>query len=291
MVISGGYGFECRRSSLVEVISGDSKLKWQLPNLPMQFQSKDAMASQGNLIFQHDGFILMCGGWQWQCLIYIEGIWKVHSVLNHGRYLASVVTTRFGTYIFGGYFSPKTYEYLPSSIDSRTWQLGKTEIPDGFQHGCAIAIKSDQYILLIGGSKTRNRILCFDVLNKTFTEYPTRLEVGRSGHRCCMIPGTRKVMITGGLRTMNSTEIFDTTDQSIEIGSMLNLARYDHGIGVLTINSMDRIAVFGGYDWKKTLNSVEIYNPQTKTWEISDIEIKEARAGFGFLNVQLWQLD
>ena len=41
-------------------------------------------------------------------------------------------------------------------------------IPDGFWDGCAIAVKSEQEIWLIGGYETEKRILRFDVKNHTF---------------------------------------------------------------------------------------------------------------------------
>ena len=63
------------------------------------------------------------------------------------------MTTQEVTFLFGGSFSNrKTYEYLPK--DSTEWLMGKTEIPGGFEHGCAIAVKSGQEIWLIGGWRT-----------------------------------------------------------------------------------------------------------------------------------------
>merc|ERR1711902_86147 len=89
-----------------------------------------------------------------------------------------------------------SYEYLPK--DSTTWLMGKTNIPGGFEGGCAIAVKSDQEIWLIGGVNTKKRILSFDVNEHTFQELPSQLNVGRNGHSCAFIPNTNKVMITGG---------------------------------------------------------------------------------------------
>ena len=50
--------------------------------------------------------------------------------------------------------------------------MGKIEIPGGFEDGCAIAIKSDQEIWLIGGFRTGKRILSFDVESHTFKVLP-----------------------------------------------------------------------------------------------------------------------
>ena len=50
--------------------------------------------------------------------------------------------------------------------------MGKIEIPGGFEDGCAIAIKFDQEIWLIGGFRPGKRILSFDVESHTFKVLP-----------------------------------------------------------------------------------------------------------------------
>ena len=54
--------------------------------------------------------------------------------------------------------------------------MGKTEIPEGFDRGCAISVKSGTEIWLIGGAEGNgNRILIFDVNDHTFRMLPSRL--------------------------------------------------------------------------------------------------------------------
>ena len=64
----------------------------------------------------------------------------------------STVTTVTATFIFGGGYSDRTYEYLPKG--SAKWLMGKTEIPGGFRSGCAIAVKEQQEIWLFGAYYT-----------------------------------------------------------------------------------------------------------------------------------------
>ena len=139
----------------------------------------------------------MCGGVNnaKKCLQLDHGIWKDHSFLIQKRIQHSAVTTQTATFVFGGECSRKTYEYLPKG--SSTWLMGKTEIPMGFDLGCAIAVKSDQEIWLIGGTRTKKRILSFNVNDHTFKELLFQLNKERSGHSCAFIPNTKKVMITG----------------------------------------------------------------------------------------------
>ena len=116
-----------------------------------------------------------------KCLQLDHGTWKEHSTLNKERLFHSAVTTQTATFLFGGDYSRKTYEYLPK--DSTTWLMGKTEIPGGFSRGCAIAVKSDQEIWLIGGRRTYKRILSFNVKDHSFQELPSQLNVGRDESR------------------------------------------------------------------------------------------------------------
>ena len=133
----------------------------------------------------HNGTILLCGGRnnEKKCLQLDHGTWKEHSTLNKKRTLHSIVTAQAATFIFGGFYSRTTYEYLPK--DSTKWLMGKTEIPGGFEYGCAIAVKSEQEIWLIGGYGTEKRILSFNVQSHTFQVVPFQLNVGRRRTQMC----------------------------------------------------------------------------------------------------------
>ena len=62
---------------------------------------------------------------------------------------------------------------------------------------------------------------------------------------------------------------------------------HDIGIGVVAIDGKDRLAVLGGDDERKKLDSVELYNTHTEKWETSDYKLSKAKACFSFLNVKL----
>ena len=160
--------------------------------------------------------------------------------------------------------------------------MGETEIPGvGFEFGCAIAVKSGDEILLIGGQNTEQRILSFNVKDHIFRELQCRLNEKRYGHSCAFIPKTTLVMITGGRYNftdssyLDSTEILDIKDESVKMANPLNSKRCYHGMGILTINGEDRLATFGGKNsLLSCMNTVEIYNTQTEEWEPTDIRLK-----------------
>ena len=86
---------------------------------------------------------------------------------------------------------------------------------------------------------------------------------------------------------LDSTEILDTEDGSVTMASPMNSKRRNHGMGVITIDNEDRLAVFGGHDGENMLDSVELYNTQTEKWETSDIKLKEPKIACGNLTIKL----
>ena len=284
IIIAGGRQWNDALVSGVEVVYGNLKTK-QLPNI--------AKGIYGSSLVLHNGAILLSGGKDnfQKCLQLDHGNWKEHTTLLKERILHSVVATETATFIFGGSPSCETYEYLPNG--SIKWVLGTTEIPGGFWSGCAIEVKSKRQVWLIGGYGFRKRILCFNVKDHRFEIMPSLLNVERFAHRCAYIPNTSKVMITGGTHydgCLASTEILDTKDGSITMASPMNSKRSKHGMGVLTINGEERLAVFGGYDGRKYLDSVEIYNRRTEKWETTEIKLNKLKSDFGFLSVNLGQV-
>ena len=139
-------------------------------------------------MFQLDGNILLCADIDEisKCLKLEGGTWMEHSSLNKRRAWETVVPTKTATFIFGGNKSRKTYEYLPK--DSTTWLMGKTEIPGCFFKGCAIAVKSDQEIWLIGGYQTLKRILSFNVKDHTLSRTTFSVECGKAWTQMCFHP-------------------------------------------------------------------------------------------------------
>jgi len=275
IIIAGGFNAETSITD-IEVLTGNLESK-QIKHLPHKIN--------GFSMVQHNGTILICGGKHnlQKCLQLDQGTWKWHSTLNKERCFHSVVATQEATFLFGGMNSKATYEYLPK--DSKTWLMGKSEIPEGFEEGCAIPLKSGQEILLMGGFKTEKRVLIFNVTDHSFKVSPLQLNYGRIGHRCCYIPNTKKIMITGGAYT----EILDTKNGSVTIASPMKSNRNNHGMGIITNNGEDRLAVFGGYDGLNLtyLDSVEIYNNMKEKWETSNIKLKGKKLAFGFLTIKL----
>ena len=288
IIIAGGGGLDQGNIDFLGAISDIT----QKINLPSHFQNFNR--NQSMVI--HNDSILFCGGITTlkACHSLVNGSMKLHSKLNRDRLVAPAVSTKRGTFIFGGLYHRFSYEYLRK--DSTTWILGNNDIPGGIRAACAIAINSEQEILLIGDRNPtfNKRILKFDVKKHTFVELPSKLNFGRTGHRCAYIPGTQKIIISGGydfdsydMDATDSTEILDTENGIVTLANPMNIRRVNHGTGILTINDEDRLAVFGGENAHcNSLDSVETFNTKSQKWEMSDIKSKEGRHGFGFLSVR-----
>ena len=280
------------RTRLPEILSQDKHFQ-HIPIPELRYQTKC------HSLVLHNSQILLCGGEHdtsyipfytcrksRQCLTLIDGRWRKHSFLNMVRFQASIVSTNVATFVFGGIDQPtNTYEYLTKY--STTWEMGKTQIPNGFHYGFAIDVDEEQEIWLIGGKGTENRILSFDVQNHTFSELSFKLNVGRYAHKCAFIPGTSKIMVTGGRNNQNffnSTEIIDIESEIVIMANPMNTIRFAHGIGNMTIINEERLVVFGG---PQSGNSVEVYNPHSQTWQNTNIELKNSTYAFGFLSTKL----
>ena len=96
-------------------------------------------------------------------------------------------------------------------------------------------------------------------------------------------------MISGGYDNgyLDSTEVLDTKNESVTMASPMISKRRHHGMGIVTIDGKDRLAVFGGFDGRTVLNSVELYYTQTEKWENTKIKLKEPNNGFSFLTIKL----
>ena len=294
VIIAGGYSID-RRLDSVEVISGLSKIKIQLPKLPDKINQCSMFLHNGSLMFCVMGYAQAVSH---KCFQLDKGKWKRHSKMNYPRDGAKVVSTDKGTFLFDGSMSSKTYEFLPKNPGAKKWIVHKKrQIPGGFISGCAIEVKSKQQIWFIGGRPEsihgpnyHDRILSFDINTETFQELSTKLNLGRHLHACSYIPGTRKILVTGGFshsyKYENTTEIIDTDDGSVAMGGSMNIGRVGHGMGTIKINGKERLIVFGGENGHENANSsVELYNAETDQWEMADFNLEEPRFDFGCVTV------
>ena len=282
IIIAGGYTGRKELSSMEMISEGSTKNFQQCNNLPEALCS--LVLHKNNILYFDSRF----------CYEIVDGSWKKHSTfVQHRGLSSSAVTTNYGTFIFGGFGTGDTYEFL--SNESSEWQLGKTKIPGGFYRGCAITLKSKTEIWLIGGKNTDRRILSFNLETHRFAALPIELLVGRFDFQCTFLPNTNKIIVTGGF-DLNSTEILDTVDGTVTKGSPMIFRRSDHGIGIVTVDGVDRVATFGGRSSRfgfrnghtirtNYLKSVEIYNSESNKWENSKFQLKEGKAYFGFVSV------
>ena len=166
IIVAGGCNARNDSLKTVEILSEVSQIK-MLPNLPCKMYNPTMVI--------HNQTILLSGGLKnpKTCFQLEKGSWIKHSTFSEARIASATVTTNRGTFIFGGSMNPDTFEYLLK--DSTEWQEGMVLIPNGFIHGCAIAVKSGQEIWLIGGFETEKRILSEEAVTDVLSfQTPTK---------------------------------------------------------------------------------------------------------------------
>ena len=261
--------------------------KCALPRLPRTIKANQ-------IILTNNHEILTCGGITGQyysdfyqkCLVLKHCAWVLHSTLNKEREYSASVTMPDGVYLFGGFQSPTTSEFLPTG--SSTWQNGPSIPYPGLINGCAVK-KSDFEIILIGSKK----IIQLNTKTNDWTPLG-ELQEERYYQRCVVIDG--KIMVTGGRKpatyeVSSSTEVISLHNPTkSKLIGQLTIGRTSHGMAVAHVNGKPILLAFGGAyrendEWKYH-KSIEHWNPETKTWTISnDLKLNEPKSSFGFLSV------
>ena len=249
-----------------------------LPSLPT------GISHQPSLV-QTSEEILICGGSNngQKCMELKDNQWQEHSNLKNKRIWASAVSLPGGIFLFGGLYSHTTWEWLPSGINQ--WQSGNTNIPEGLDQGCAVKI-NDTEILLIGGEKTYKRVLKFNTNTNQFTNLGDVLNQGRYWHACTLYEN--QVIITGGVGS--PTEIINLNDltKSHTAGTLVQ-ARRGHGLVVVHVDNKPTVLAVGGEYWEngdwKYRDSIEKWNPTTKTWTMTSMKLSEPKGFFGILSL------
>lgn len=280
-LVAGGF-VEKVRIPTVEVISDKRSNQMQIPNLPTSI-ARSFMLNLNNLI-------LLCGGDYntRTCRQLSSNSWRHHSTLTESRRSSFAVSTHNISLIFGGdpSYGMNTYEYWTQ--DSSNWQTGKTSIPKGLLQACAVAISSDE-VWLIGGFGTDKRILSFKISSHTFKVLPFTLNERRYNHACTKIPGTQKVLVSGGFNygSMYSSEIIEISTHRVYRTRPMNVKRMYHGSGILTIANQEKVVVFGGKTSNKEFtDSIEVYDEKTRSWELLDMKLSQPKCGFGYLSIR-----
>ena len=244
------------------------------------------IAGKPSLILTNDNNILLCGGYnnEQECLELKDKNWVHHSELIVSRRYAMAIRMAKGTFIFGGWDSPNTWEWLPSG--SATWTLGGS-IPDpGFKKGCGFPISS-QEILLIGGDSSEQRILQFNISTEEWTEMDEKLQPGRFVHSCVVFKNS--IVVSGGLsggyngKVLKPTQIINKDNITLNYSSDMKQARYNHGLVIAHYNNQPTVLAIGGGPYT---DSIEVWDPESKTWLLSnDLRLSEAKDSFGALSV------
>ena len=272
------------------------KFKCKLPDFPQSYEGHSLVANNSNELLVLGGMIPNEDA-NLDCLIYRNNRWVHHSKLNEPKFFSCAVTMPDGIYIFG----ERIYETLGSAFKSTTsieflpnekseWKKLNTTFPGvGLQFGRGVAISMDE-ILFTGGTDNIShfrRIVKFDTKSLTWSSFGSLIH-GRNSHSSFAFKD--KVIVCGGWAYDSevvtvSTEIIDLHSKEIKEAGNLNEARSDHGMGILKIGNTRKLVAFGGVDAKSNLlSSVEAWNEDNLSWEMTDIRMPLCSGGFSYLS-------
>ena len=82
--------------------------------------------------------------------------------------------------------------------------------------------------------------------------------------------GTDITLQVPGLKPLSYdlTEVIDLSTRTTRITSTLNIPRQNHGMSIMKIAEEFKLVAFGGEHEQCLLDSVEIWNTHSETWEI-----------------------
>ena len=247
MIVAGGWAK--RVLSTVELL-GDPTCS--LPKLTYGISDAPQMFLHGNKE------VVICGGYpkKTSCLKLVNGAWNHFPELNKKRILGHVaVSMEDKSFIFGGNDNRKSSEVMERG--SGIWKEGPLIPGNGIDDSCGVAISKDE-ILLIGGYKTENQIIKYNMTSNTWknetsneistetsnetsneissktsnetsskTSNETFLETDRKHHKCAFFKN--QLFITGGYKGLKSVDILTLDPFTISKGAELNVGRHRHG--------------------------------------------------------------
>ena len=209
------------------------------------------------------------------CFIFENGSWVFHSCLNKSRRNAIVVSMPRGIYVFGGYDSPYTSEFLPNG--QKNWLEGPKIPRPGivWLGGFGAPVSQNELIFIID---CFTDVIKLNVETQEWTKTENLLK-GRCHQQYVLF--NNKLIVCGGYYNENSTEIIDLSNCNIRNGGDLCTSRSMHGMDVLKINGKRVVIAFGGFnDHDQYLDSIEEWNDETETWTMSSLKLSEAKARF-----------
>ena len=234
-----------------------------------------------------DRKILAFGGSTQNCYILDGQKWAFHSKLNEYRKNAVAIAMPNGIFVFGGHENPISSEFLPNG--STKWQLGPSfpnhchwsEVAGDDFAGCKIS--NDEFVVVRSSHMFKYNI------NNNQWKYFCKLNFRRTD--VCIAKFGDKLIIIGGRQNpyggyISVTEIVQLTNgESWIADGDLNVPRRKFGMSTVKIEGKLRLIAFGGLSENSApLDSIEIWNEESETWKLSQINLPKDNWDFGYIS-------
>ena len=222
-----------------------------------------------------DGLILTCGGINnsRKCLMLDlqSNSWISHSRLDQSRISSTAVTMSEGLFLFGDdLYDETTSSFLPTG--STEWEKGPTPPGDGITGACGVVVSEFRF-LLIGGRHTPNQVVEYNMKTGQWLLWP-ELVKGR-GMVACAKQGDNIIM-SGGENDSSTSILHIPSRQERRAGDMNSVrGSYFH---MIELNG--NVFAIGGDNGYEYLDSIEEWNNEHETWEMTEMHMKTARYSF-----------
>ena len=290
LIVGGAYVTGSVFETTSEVVPSIANKNCRPPSMPLPTYWSPS------LILTPNQEILLCGGKHHgnTCMEMKQNNWEIHSKLNEERNYAASVSMPNGVFIFGGTGSdglePKnSWEWLPRN--TKVWRKGGFLASVGFSQGCAVKA-SDNEIVLIGGMYSKKTVVRYIDFN-LMVHLDNILKVGRWGHSC--VSFNDKIIVSGGynsdgyLRSVEVLEYIGYRLLTFKLSSSFIEAKAYHGLLVAPIQNKLSVLALGGYDnitgHDRELDSIEILDPTTFSWTLSNMKLSRPNQQFGYATV------
>ena len=250
------------------------------------------------LLLQNENRLMCIGGsWNRKCYILKNGEWKVHSLLQEERLGSAVVQMPKGIYVLHGICRNRQItELLPKN--STTWIKGpefhfySNGLKDFRAFATAHKRSNEEFVV-----HTENGIFK-KFLNSSYSEYFSFPILNNFYGGQASVVFNSKLMITGGKTKWSKSREIEYSAKTILVDldnsiskpakylGNLNIPRALHRMEIILMENQRKIIAIGGETTGgKPLDSIEIFNMKTNTWEISTLKLSLPRANFSSIVV------
>jgi N-acetylneuraminic acid mutarotase len=247
---------------------GRSRMVWTAPDCAVAGVNTTVTATVANdygesatRIFSVTGLPVCAPGWAGAGSMLSEREFHKAAVLPSGKVLVT-----------GGRYDGKALAaaevYDPQS---NAWSAVKPMTSARYNHRAVVVRRSGKELVLVAGGKNSSGTLATaEVYDPQTNEWSAVKPMTSARHNYTVtVLSSGKVLVTGGQKgseTLAAAEVYDPLTNEWSAVKPMTSARYNHRAVVVRRSGKELVLVAGGENSSGTLDTAEVYDPQTNEW-------------------------